>query len=125
VITCKPDDLPPLALDKRAMRQVLLNLLSNAVKFTPGGGTVTIAAEPEPATVGILVTDTGIGIAEADLPRLARPFEQVENVLTRAKTGSGLGLAITKALVELHGGALHIASRLGQGTTVTVRLPRS
>ena len=72
----------------------------------------------------VSITDTGIGIAASDLPRLAQPFEQVENVLTRARTGSGLGLAITKTLVELHGGRFDIASRLGEGTIVTVRFPR-
>jgi len=118
-------DLPLLALDRRAVRQVLLNLLSNAIKFTPPGGSVVIIAAHEDDAVCVSVADTGIGIAESDLQRLTRPFEQVENVLTRAKTGSGLGLAITKALVELHGGRLAIASRLGEGTTVTVRLLRA
>jgi len=118
-------DLPLLALDRRAVRQVLLNLLSNAIKFTATGGSVVITAAHEDDAVCVFVADTGIGIAESDLQRLTRPFEQVENVLTRAKTGSGLGLAITKALVELHDGRLDITSRLGEGTTVAVRLPRA
>jgi two-component system cell cycle sensor histidine kinase PleC len=96
--------LPPLYLDARAVRQVLLNLLSNAIKFTPPGGTVGTARSCEPDIVSVRVADTGIGIAASDLARLANPFEQVENVMTRAKKGSGLGLAITKALIELHGG---------------------
>jgi two-component system cell cycle sensor histidine kinase PleC len=117
--------LPLLCLDQRAVRQVLLNLLANAVKFTLPGGTVGISAFCEADAVSICITDTGIGIAASDLPRLANPFEQVENVLTRAKRGSGLGLAITKTLVELHGGQLDIASCLGEGTIATARLPRS
>lgn len=118
------DDLQPLLIDRRAVTQVLLNLLSNAIKFTPVGGTVTIAAGLADEGVHLSVADTGIGIAESDLRRLARPFEQVENVLTRTKTGSGLGLALTKALVDQHGGRFEISSRLGEGTTVTARFPR-
>jgi PAS domain S-box-containing protein len=120
-LTCAAfPDLPTLSLDRRATRQVLLNLLSNAIKFTPRGGEVTIGAAADGDAVTISVVDTGIGIPERDLPRLATPFEQVGSVLTRVKTGSGLGLAITKALVERHGGKLTIASRVGEGTRVTV-----
>jgi signal transduction histidine kinase len=118
------DDLQPLLLDRRAVTQVLLNLLSNAIKFTPLGGTVTIAAGSAEEGVQLSVADIGIGIAESDLRRLARPFEQVDNVLTRTKTGSGLGLALTKALVDQHGGRFEISSRVGEGTTVTARFPR-
>jgi two-component system cell cycle sensor histidine kinase PleC len=117
-------DLPTVQIDRRAVRQVLLNLLSNAIKFTPKSGTVTITAEATPETLSITVADSGIGIAKSDLSRLAKPFEQVDNVMTRRQEGSGLGLAISKALVELHGGRLIIESELGLGTRVTVTLPR-
>ena len=71
----------------------------------------------------IAIKDTGIGIAEADIAKLGKPFEQVENQFSKSHQGSGLGLAISRALVELHGGALRITSREGQGTTVTCTLP--
>jgi two-component system, cell cycle sensor histidine kinase PleC len=109
--------------DGRALKQVLINLLANAVKFTPEGGKVTIAAVESASHITISISDTGIGIPEADLHKLGRPFEQVENQFTKSKGGSGLGLAISRSLVELHGGKLTIESTIGQGTTVRVVLP--
>ena len=116
-------DLPRIVVDRRAIRQVLLNVLSNAVKFTPADGTVSVAAAAGGENLVITVSDTGIGIAEEDLPRLTNPFEQAGDAYTRAQPGTGLGLAITKQLVELHGGSLEIDSRIGKGTAVTIRLP--
>jgi two-component system, cell cycle sensor histidine kinase PleC len=69
------------------------------------------------------LADTGVGIPNAALKKLGRPFEQVESLLTKTQQGSGLGLAIAKSLTELHGGALRIRSTLDKGTTVVVRLP--
>jgi PAS domain S-box-containing protein len=116
-------DLPRIVIDRRAIRQVLLNILSNAIKFTPPGGDVAISASVDGNSLAIAVSDTGIGISEGDLPRLTNPFEQAGDVYARTQQGTGLGLAITKQLVELHGGSLHIGSRIGEGTTVTIRLP--
>ncbi|HZJ12647.1 MAG TPA: ATP-binding protein, partial [Methyloceanibacter sp.] len=73
--------------------------------------------------VKIAIKDTGIGIAESDIAKLGRPFEQVENQFSKSHQGSGLGLAISRALIELHGGTLQIKSREGQGTTVICTLP--
>jgi two-component system cell cycle sensor histidine kinase PleC len=73
--------------------------------------------------VTIAIEDTGIGIPKDALHKLGRPFEQVESQLTKRYQGSGLGLAIAKSLIDLHGGAMRISSRLGKGTTVVVRLP--
>jgi signal transduction histidine kinase len=110
--------------DDRALKQILLNLLSNAVKFTPSGGRVNLAASTAPqATVRIAVTDTGIGIAPADLDRVFEPFRRANASVSRTHEGTGLGLAITKHLVELNGGQLSLKSQLGFGTTVTVCLP--
>jgi two-component system cell cycle sensor histidine kinase PleC len=123
-------DVPPLPEvegDYRALKQVLLNLLSNAVKFTPRGGKVTLKAEGRRDTVGdrvkISVRDTGIGIAPADLARLAKPFEQIESQQSKTQQGTGLGLALSKSLVEMHGGMLEIESTPGLGTTVSFLLP--
>jgi two-component system, cell cycle sensor histidine kinase PleC len=108
--------------DKRALKQVFINLLANAVKFTPEGGQVRVNVTKFAEGAEITITDTGIGIPQADIEKLGRPFEQLENQLTKSKGGSGLGLAISKSLIELHHGALKISSAVGQGTTVTVFL---
>ncbi|MGA9658262.1 MAG: PAS domain-containing sensor histidine kinase [Asticcacaulis sp.] len=115
--------LPEISADFRALKQILLNLLTNAVKFTPQGGTITISAVHTENNVHIYVADTGIGIAEKDMERLAKPFEQVENQFSRTKEGTGLGLALTKSLIEMHNGRFEVDSQLGEGTTVTVILP--
>jgi len=112
-----------LEADRRALKQVFLNLLSNAVKFTRDGGSVEVHLSRARGAVKIAIKDTGIGIPEADIAKLGRPFEQVENQFSKSHQGSGLGLAISRALVELHGGSLRITSREGQGTTVTLMLP--
>ncbi len=119
-------DLPDrVVADGRAVRQVLLNLLSNALKFTPAGGRVSLQARAAGRMLEVTVSDTGIGIAAKDLPRLGRPFEQIDNALNRRHQGTGLGLALSKSLLEMHGGSLSIASEPGKGTTVVARLPMS
>jgi signal transduction histidine kinase len=129
-------------LDKRKARQIVYNLLSNAVKFTPDGGAVTLQAHRVPDVrsdgmqrvdgvplldtrdyLEIAVIDTGIGIAAEDIGRLFRPFSQLDSGLARKYEGTGLGLMLVKQLVELHRGALAVASRPGQGTTFKVWLP--
>jgi two-component system sensor histidine kinase BarA len=119
-----PPSLPKLRADERALKQILLNLLSNAVKFTPPGGRVGISAEADgDAMISVAVSDTGIGIAPADIATVLEPFRQVGRGFSRPQEGTGLGLAITKRLVELHGGSLRIDSQPGRGTTVTVTIP--
>lgn len=111
-----------LRCDPMRIRQVLINLLSNAVKFTEAHGTVAVTVEVgEGATIAI--ADTGIGIAEADLGRVLTPFAQVENAFSRRHQGTGLGLSLSKSLMEHHQGRLELASRLGEGTTVTIWFP--
>jgi two-component system, cell cycle sensor histidine kinase PleC len=112
-----------LNADRRALKQITLNLLSNAVKFTPDDGAVAVQGRLRGRAVIIGIKDNGIGIPRQALQKLGRPFEQVESQLTKRHQGSGLGLAIAKSLVELHGGAMRIRSRLGRGTLVMVRLP--
>ncbi|MDE2228271.1 MAG: response regulator [Alphaproteobacteria bacterium] len=117
-------DLPTLNADERMVKQVLLNLLSNAIKFTPAGGSVRVSARvDEQDGLTILVADTGIGIAPADLERALQPFEQIDSSLHRKYQGTGLGLPLARSMCELHGGSLAIASTVGHGTTVTVRFP--
>jgi PAS domain S-box-containing protein len=116
---------PSIIADRRAVKQILLNLLSNAVKFTPAGGQVDIAADFAGDRVSLTVRDTGIGIPAEHLPRLGQPFEQVCDDPMLAKGGTGLGLALVHALAAKHGGTVHIESREGAGTSVTVEFPLS
>ena len=110
-------------VDRAGLSRVLTNLVSNAIKFTQQGG-VTIRMDSEDSHVHIIVSDTGIGISSAFLPRLFDEFKQESTGLTRSYEGSGLGLTITKRLVELMGGAIDVESEKGAGTTFTVTLPR-
>ena len=116
-------DLPEVAADRRAFNQILINLISNAVKFTPRGGRVAVSALREGSKLVVTVEDTGVGIGEADLPRLGEAFFQARASYDRRHDGTGLGLSIVKGLVHLHDGEVDIKSRLGEGTRVTVRLP--
>jgi len=119
-----PAGLPALIADERNLKQVLLNLLTNALKFTPAGGKITIETWCRQDTGYIFtITDTGVGIAEEDIPMVLAPFGQVESALSRTQQGTGLGLPLTKSFVELHGGSFDLRSTVGNGTTVTVRFP--
>ena len=111
--------------DERLMRQILLNLLSNAIKFTPAQGRVSLSVEVLRSTDGarIIVSDTGIGMSEADIAIALTPFGQIDGGLTRRHEGTGLGLPLTRSLVELHGGELKIRSAPNVGTTVAITLP--
>ena len=115
--------LPDVAADRRAFNQILINLISNAIKFTQRGGAVTVSALCDGPNFAVTVEDNGVGIGEADLPRLGEAFFQADASYDRRQDGSGLGLSIVKGLVGLHGGEVDIRSRLGEGTRVTVRLP--
>ena len=108
--------------DPRAVKQIVLNLISNALKFTPQGGSVTVSAQAYGEELELVVSDTGVGIAEGDLQRIGRPYEQAGDVAQKTR-GTGLGLSLVRALAELHGGSMLIESRLGEGTSVTVRMP--
>ncbi|HUC60717.1 MAG TPA: PAS-domain containing protein [Alphaproteobacteria bacterium] len=120
-----PEGLPTVRVDPLRLKQVLLNLLSNSVKFTPEGGDVTVSGGVSPAGEFVLaIVDTGIGIAPEDMARVLEPFGQVDSTMHRRYEGTGLGLPLAKALVELHGGTLALDSKVGVGTTVTVRLPK-
>ncbi|WP_297506413.1 HAMP domain-containing sensor histidine kinase [uncultured Caulobacter sp.] len=118
--------LPPGELevdaDRRALKQIVLNLVSNALKFTPRGGQVTVSADGHDGVLEIVVADTGVGISPEDLERLGRPYEQAGAAAQRAR-GTGLGLSLVRAFAKLHGGEMTIESRLGAGTSVSVRLP--
>jgi PAS domain S-box-containing protein len=124
-VYCAPK-LPALLCDRRRLVQILLNLLSNGLKFTPAGGTLTVAASLDgEGNFEIVVSDTGIGIAQADQAKVMELFGQVDSAYVRKHDGAGLGLPLTKRLVEEHGGTLLLTSEIGDGTTVTARFPRN
>jgi PAS domain S-box-containing protein len=110
--------------DGGKLRQAILNLLSNAVKFT-GRGSVTLRVSADGDGVQFEVRDTGIGIAAEHLERVFEPFWQVEASTTRTVSGTGLGLAVTRRLVLLLGGTVTVQSAVGEGSTFTIRLPRT
>ena len=109
--------------DERKIKQILLNLLSNAVKFTPEGGRIGIEAKQADGSVEISVTDTGVGIAPEDQPKIFEEFRQVGSDYTHKVEGTGLGLTLAKKFVELHGGRIWVESEVGKGSTFTFTLP--
>jgi signal transduction histidine kinase len=127
VVDCSPD-LGTLHADQIRFRQALLNLASNANKFTEKG-TVTIAAQAQRVDgrewIMIAVTDTGIGMTEEQIGRLFREFSQAEASTTRKYGGTGLGLAISKRFCQMMGGDITVASKPGEGSTFTIRLPQT
>lgn len=110
--------------DRRRVEQVLINLVNNAIKFTEHGG-VRIEAGVRDERLAIRVIDTGIGIRAEDLPRLFRPFQQLDSGLARHHEGTGLGLAICGGLARVLGGTLEVESEPGRGSTFTFLLPRT
>ena len=119
-----PEKPPILRGDKRTLIQALYNLLSNSVKFTPRGGEVTVVVGTnKKGAIVIQLADTGIGMSGGDIARALEPFEQADSNHSRLHEGTGLGLHLCKKFIELHGGTLTIKSKIGKGTTVTLRFP--
>ena len=113
----------PVCLEPDLMETVCLNLLDNARKATPPGGSVALTGRgTEGGGCVIQVTDTGKGIPEEELGRIAEPFYMVDKSRARAQGGAGLGLALCKRIAELHGGTLNVHSAPGMGTTAEIRL---
>lgn len=118
-------DLPMLHCDHLRVKQMVLNLADNAIKFTETGGSVEIKFEQmSDKRLQIVVSDSGIGISEADLKFVMTPFNQVKsNSMVRRGEGIGLGLSVVSHLMELHGGEHLLKSELGKGTTTTLKFP--
>jgi PAS domain S-box-containing protein len=109
-------------IDREMWEKVVLNLLSNALKFT-FDGTISVALRAEGTHAVLRVSDTGSGIAAAEMPRLFERFHRIPTARSRSNEGSGIGLALVRELVGLHGGTITVRSTEGAGTTFTVRLP--
>ncbi|SDH59301.1 ATP-binding protein [Roseospirillum parvum] len=121
-----PAEPLPMFGDRRALRQVIVNLLSNALKFTADQGEVGLSlSQRDDGTIILTVRDTGIGIAEDQLLDIFLPFQRGNAAQVSMREGSGLGLAMVKALVELHGGRVDVASIVGVGSSFQVSLPGS
>jgi signal transduction histidine kinase len=112
-----------LCMDGKRVAQVLDNLISNAIKFTPQGGAIRVTAYRQGDWLVTAVTDTGIGIAPEDVPKLFTRFKQLDMSSTRQAGGTGLGLSIAKALVEAHGGTIRVESTPDKGSTFSFTLP--
>jgi len=122
-VTADVSDAMFVQADHDRLVQILINLVDNAVKYTPAGGAVTVRARPTAeGRIEVSVSDTGIGIPRADLPRITERFYRVDKARSRELGGTGLGLAIVKHLVLAHGGDVAIDSEEGRGTTVRVLL---
>jgi two-component system sensor histidine kinase VicK len=129
IYTCE-GELPEITADKERIEQVIINIVSNAIKYTPEGGTIELYAKGispddkgKPSEILIDVRDNGIGVPSEDLPHMFERFYRVEKSRTSETGGTGLGLAIAKEIIDAHGGSISIDSKLGEGTTVTMRLP--
>jgi len=124
VVSQIPDDFPPIQADAAGLSVALRSLVDNAIKFSPDGEPVIITAQVKEGNVVIQVADRGIGMSDETQAHLFEPYFKVEGVRAdRLFDGLGIGLAIASFIVERHGGDIKVASRLGQGSTLTIRLP--
>jgi two-component system phosphate regulon sensor histidine kinase PhoR len=119
-----PEKLPEPELDKDKIAGLLVNLLGNAVKYTPEGGRVTFRVNVSDQQIEINVEDTGVGIAQDELPKVFDKFFRSQDPRVQAETGTGLGLALAQEVVRLHGGHITVESELNKGSTFSVLLPR-
>jgi len=118
-----PNTPVPIQADSNALRRALLILIDNAVKYTPRGGSVRVNLETSNDFALVSVSDTGIGIAKADLPHIFDRFWRADKARSREEGGAGLGLSIAKWIVEMHRGSIDVKSDLGKGSTFNLRVP--
>jgi len=114
-----------LVMDERRMKQAVINIIRNAISYTPTGGTITLTLTDNKDTVAIIVSDTGIGIPEDEKHKIFEPFEAIAHgERGSARNYGGLGLSLAKNIIAMHDGDIEIDSVLGEGTTVTITLPK-
>jgi signal transduction histidine kinase len=122
-VSVQTEACPPISADRTHIKQLWTNLISNAVKYTGKGGQIAVRLGSEAEAIVGAVRDTGIGIAEEDMPRLFDEFFRTDQAKAFARHGTGLGLSIVKQIVEEYGGRIAVESQLGKGTQFTFRLP--
>lgn len=110
--------------DANFIKRIIVNLVSNAIKFTDTGTVKIKVWEVDPDKIAIAITDTGIGIAPEDREKIFQAFRQLDQGFTRQHSGTGLGLAITQSLVTMMGGKINLESKLNEGSTFTIEIPR-
>jgi two-component system phosphate regulon sensor histidine kinase PhoR len=116
-------DLPLIQADETRLQEILYNLLDNALKYTPPGGKIRLQAQRVGHEIALSVSDTGVGIPEADLARIFERFYRADKARSRELGGTGLGLSIVKHIAQLHGGRVEAESQPDRGTTIRVLLP--
>lgn len=119
-----PPDIIPVLADRKALSEVFSNLITNAVKYTREHGTIDISAKQKKDFIEIDISDTGIGIASEDLPKIFDEFYRTPNAKSIKEEGTGLGLSIVKEIVEAHHGSIEVRSEFGKGSSFTVILPK-
>jgi two-component system phosphate regulon sensor histidine kinase PhoR len=118
-----PSEIPTIRGDANRLQEVLQNLLDNAVQYTPPGGSILVSAAPKDAEVTVTVTDTGIGIPQAEQVRIFERFYRVDAARSREAGGTGLGLSIARHIVDAHGGRLWLESTVGEGSRFHFSVP--
>jgi two-component system phosphate regulon sensor histidine kinase PhoR len=116
-------DLPTVRADETRLQEVLYNLLDNTLKYSRPGGKIRLQAQKRGDEIALIVSDTGVGISETDLPRIFERFYRADKARSRKLGGTGLGLSIVKHIAQMHGGRVEAESELGRGTTIRVMLP--
>jgi signal transduction histidine kinase len=106
------------------IKGAIINILGNALKYTPEHGKITFVIDDQSEVVTFEVIDTGYGISQEELPRIFDKFFRSSNPQITIQAGSGLGLAITTEIIRLHGGEIDVKSQLGEGTHITIRIPK-
>jgi two-component system sensor histidine kinase/response regulator len=122
-LTVKMDKRPEMLADEEHLKQLWTNLISNGIKYTPSGGSVVASLDEKDGQIVGVVSDTGIGIAADDLPRIFEEFYRTPQAKQMEEHGTGLGLPIVKEIVETYGGSIDVESKLDEGTTFTITLP--
>ncbi len=121
--TTAEDGLPPIKGNRSGIEALFINLISNAIKYTPSGGEVRVGMAKHGENIEIKVSDTGIGMENADIARIFDKFYRVRSDQTKDITGTGLGLSIVKGVVDAHRGSVSVQSKVGKGTAINVSLP--